>query len=283
MTWRLLLHPPADGAWNMSLDEALLRSLQQGFAPVTLRFYRWQPPTVSLGYFQAAEDVELDAIRRLGLGLVRRPTGGRAILHDDELTYSIVLPASAIPGGRSVGRSYLTISRCLIAGLEGLGVKALVGRKSPSRTTISPGCFALSTRADLSAAGRKLIGSAQVRRSGFILQHGAIPITIDLAKHKAVFGRAQGQAVIRSAVGLADLLGRRPSWEEISEALVEGFQRVLGVRIEQGELTDREVAEARRLNEERYSRPTFTLTVPGSSPAPPRAPGAPPPARTARR
>jgi len=253
------------GARNMSVDEALLASVQQGLAAVTLRFYRWEPATVSLGYFQDAGEVDRDAIARLGLGLVRRPTGGRAILHDDELTYSIVIPAEALPGGRSVGRSYLAISRGLLAGLEILGLEARVGKSRASRSALSPGCFALSTRADLTAAGQKVIGSAQVRRSGTILQHGSIPLALDRSRHEAVFGAREAAAVLSSGGGVADLLGHRPSWEQMTEAFAGGFADTFGVEVEPGELTDEERERATDLERTKYGTEEFTLTTPQGS------------------
>ncbi|MCD6351676.1 MAG: lipoate--protein ligase family protein [Armatimonadetes bacterium] len=264
MAWRLLLDvaSPASGAWNMSVDEALLGSLRQGLAPVTLRFYRWSPPTVSLGYFQPAEDVDLEALARLGLGLVRRPTGGRAILHDDELTYSLTIPAADVPGGRSVGRSYLAISRGLLAGLELLGLRASVGHDKSTRSTLSAGCFALSTRADLTAAGHKIIGSAQTRRGGVILQHGAVPITLDADKHRAVFGPQEAEAVLAAGGGLVDVLGYRPSWQQLVQAFVAGFRQAFDVDIVAGELTDAERELAARLESERYGTEDFTLHCP---------------------
>jgi len=257
--WRLIIDPPADGAWNMSVDEALLLSVQQGLAPTTLRFYRWRPATVSLGYFQPADDVNLAAVRCAGLGLVRRPTGGRAILHDDELTYAVVAPADAIPGGRSIGRSYTTIARALLAALRLLGVRAAVGHEQATRATLSRACFALSTRADIAAEGIKLIGSAQLRRGGVILQHGSIPLTLDAAMHEQLFGPADAA---KAAAGLADLLGRRPTWDELIDAFVEGFRQTLGIDFVPGQLTDAEAEAARRLKEEKYATDAYTLTAP---------------------
>jgi lipoate-protein ligase A len=258
--WRLLVDEAASGAWNMSVDEALLEAVWQGLAPITLRFYRWQPATVSLGYFQPAEDVDLAAVERLGLGLVRRPTGGRAILHDDELTYSLVIPAAALPGGRSVGRSYLAISRALLVGLQRLGLAAQVGEQVASRQTLSPACFALATRADLQAAGHKLVGSAQVRRGGVILQHGSLPLTLNRQLHAAVFG--EGEVAKLPALGLAAALGRRPSWEELVQALALGFRTTFGVSLQPGALTASERAMARRLERTKYGTPAFTLHAP---------------------
>lgn len=261
--WRVVVDSPATGSWNMSVDEALLQSLRQGLAPVTLRFYRWQPATVSLGYFQDAGDVNLEAVQQLGLGLVRRPTGGRAILHDDELTYSIVLPAAAIPGGQSLGRSYRQISAALVEGLVRLGLQARMGDAKADRDSLPAACFALSTRADLTAAGHKIIGSAQMRRDGFILQHGSVPLTLDREKHALVFPAGDDAEKLGSkAAGLADILGRRPSWQELVEAFVAGFSEVFGAELVPGPLLPEERDLARRIEQEKYSRKEFTLRPP---------------------
>ena len=258
--WRLIVDEPADGARNMAIDEALLLSVQQGLAPVTVRFYRWRPATVSLGYFQPAEDVDLGVVHSLGLGLVRRPTGGRAILHDDELTYSIAVPADVIPGGRSIGRSYMAITRALLLGLQLLGVRGSVGKAEATRNNLTRACFALSTRADVSAGGAKIIGSAQVRRGGVILQHGSIPLTLDASLHARLFGAADAEKA--AAGGLADILGRRPSWQEMIEAFAEGFRRAFDVELAPGELSHRELSLAEDLRRTKYGTAEFTLKPP---------------------
>ncbi len=251
----------------MAVDEALLRALQQGLCPITVRFYTWRPAAVSLGYFQDVEGaVDLGAVRELGLGLVRRPTGGRAILHDDELTYSIVIPADALPGGRSIGRSYRAISSALARGLRLLGLHASMGGEKAGRDTLPAACFALATRADLAVEGAKVIGSAQVRRGGVILQHGSIPITLDLQVHERLFGRGAG-ALRHRAAGIAQLLGRRPGLEELVEAFTRGFEEQFQVRLEPGELTQAEVAVAEELAEAKYRRDEYNLVAPGSEPA----------------
>lgn len=263
--WRVVVDGPASGSWNMSVDEALLQALRQGLSPITLRFYRWEPATVSLGYFQPAEDVNLQAVRQLGLGLVRRPTGGRAILHDDELTYSIVLPAAAVPGGRSLGRSYRQISAALLAGLVRLGLQARMGNEQTDRDNLPSACFALSTRADLTAAGHKIIGSAQMRRDGFILQHGSIPLTLDRDKHARVFAtKEEAEKLQAKAAGLADVLGRRPSWDELIEALIAGFAEVFHTELVVGRLADEEQEMALHIEREKYGREEFSLCRPAT-------------------
>jgi len=224
--WRLIEDGYHDGAWNMAVDEALMLAVAHGEAPPTLRLYGWRPAAVSLGYFQAAaEGLDHGEIARLGFGLVRRPTGGRAILHDDEVTYSVTIPEAEVPHGHSVMASYRVISRGVEAGLQMLGVGAqLVDKRpappggaecerraegseseasSPLGATSSPAvpaktglptvCFAKASRCDMVVDGRKIVGSAQVRRQGAILQHGSVPMTIDLAAHGAVMPGVAGK------------------------------------------------------------------------------------------
>src|SRR2546430_9302605 len=129
--WRLLLDKPASGAWNMAVDEVLLDAVAAGEAPPTIRFYEWAPPCLSLGYFQPFDVVDVDGCRALGVEVVRRPTGGRAILHDRELTYSIALPASVLGQDGGVLPSYYRLSLALHAGSRPLGAPATPAPESP--------------------------------------------------------------------------------------------------------------------------------------------------------
>src|SRR6266568_985857 len=162
--WRLLLDKPASGAWNMAVDEVLLDGVATGTAPPTLRFYEWTPPCLSLGYFQPFD-------------VVRRPTGGRAILHDRELTYSIALPASVLGQDGGVLPSYYRLSLALQDGLRRLGVPATLAPESAgSSAAHGPVCFDRPSAHAILLPGRKLVGSAQMRRGGGLLQHGSILI-----------------------------------------------------------------------------------------------------------
>jgi lipoate-protein ligase A len=174
--WRLMLDPPSDGARNMAVDEALLEETAAGRSLPTLRLYAWDPPTLSLGFAQPAADCDREALKRLGWGLVRRPTGGRAILHTDELTYSITAPEShpLMQGG--VLESYRRLSLGLLAGLRLLGVDVQADPGQRGRAAGNPVCFEIPSQYEISAGGRKLIGSAQARRLGGVLQHGAFPL-----------------------------------------------------------------------------------------------------------
>src|SRR5256885_6128451 len=140
--WRLLLDKPASGAWNMAVDEVLLDAVAAGEAPPTIRFYEWAPPCLSLGYFQPFDVVDVDGCRALGVEVVRRPTGGRAILHDRELTYSVALPASVLGHEGGVLPSYYRLSLALQDGLRRLGVAASLAPESAgSSPPHGPGCF----------------------------------------------------------------------------------------------------------------------------------------------
>ena len=277
-TWRLLITDPLahDGATNMAVDEAILEVVAAGGAPPTLRFYAWEPPCVSIGYSQSmGEAVDLDACRLDGVTWVRRLSGGRAILHTDELTYSIALPASEkrVMGG--VVESYRCLSRGLLAGFHLLGLKvaqaeamretATERSAERSRQSLSAACFDVPSHYEITVRGKKLIGSAQVRRQHGVLQHGALPLTGDvarLANYLRLTGdeRAALRAELRrQAVTLEEALGHAVSPVEAAEALAHGFAQALNLHLEPGELTREERAAAVRLREEKYADDGWNL------------------------
>ena len=181
--WRLIRHGPATGAYNMAVDEAIGRAVAQEAAPPTLRFYAWEPPCVSLGRNQALASVDSARCAALGYDIVRRPTGGRAILHTDELTYSVAArPENPLMAGM-VLESYLRLGYGLVAGLEELGIPAeeAPGTNRAGRD-VSAACFEVPSAYEIVADGRKLLGSAQTRRSDYVLQHGSLPLTGDLTR-----------------------------------------------------------------------------------------------------
>ncbi|MCE5237094.1 lipoate--protein ligase family protein [bacterium] len=252
----------------MAVDEAMLEAGVAGLIPPTLRFYAWQPPAVSLGFFQPLDDrISLTEIAARGFGLVRRPSGGRAILHKDELTYSVVVADDLIPDGRSVMGSYRTLSRGIEAGLGLLGLGAeLADRATPERMKaqgLPTVCFAKAAKCDMTVSGRKIVGSAQTRRRGVIMQHGSVPIHLDPAEHLAVMpgegtDEASQQRLLQKACGVADALGRSVPFEELAEALRRGFEQRLGIVLEPGELTAWELAKADELYATRYATRAWT-------------------------
>jgi len=289
--WRLLDTGPAAGAYNMALDDAILACRARGQAPPTLRFYAWRPPALSLGRFQRAEGAaDVRALERLGIDLVRRPTGGRAVLHDREVTYSVVVSEDSLGG--SVLEAYLTLSEGLVAGLERLGVEASLYNPrrggAPGHGDRQPAaCFEIGSAYEVAVAGKKLVGSAQVRRDGAVLQHGSILLELRakvVAEAMGVRPDRVERAAARlraNATSLAEVMGRVPEYGEVASAIAAGFSDALGVALEPGGLTDaeRELAEKLRRS---YEDRDWTLRRPGGKAGSALAPGLPPAGSKAR-
>ncbi len=270
MTWRLLVQrAPARGAWNMAVDEAIARGVADGTSPPTLRFYAWAPPCVSLGRNQPLAALDVDRCRALGYEIVRRPTGGRAILHTDEFTYSVVAPPDLPVMQGLVLDSYLRLSRGLVAGLARLGIRAEPAPGS-ARTgpNASAACFEVPSAYELMANGKKLLGSAQNRRARVVLQHGSLPLYGDLTRLVECLALADEaeRAKLRLALNghaatVEQLLGRRVSFEQVAAAMQDGFAEALGLRLEPAELTPVELTLAEQLLRQQYEDPAWTARV----------------------
>jgi lipoate-protein ligase A len=257
--WTVILDGSGPGSWNMALDGALLQAVDEGWSPPTVRFYTWSPPAVSLGRHQAlGRAVSLAACRRRGYSLVRRPTGGQAVLHAEELTYAVVAPLDRRELGRSLLESYAAIGRALCAGCRELGIAAEVAL--PEETVVRrpdeghPFCFQAAAPFEVSAGGRKLIGSAQRRERRALLQHGAIPIRLDREALAELFGGWSGEERFTS---LGECLGAAPEPGELVSAFRRGFEAVFGP-LHPRRASDRELALARRLQGERFRDASWT-------------------------
>lgn len=237
-TWRLLADTPGEPAWNMALDEALLDSHRLGLSPPTLRFYSWTPPALSLGYAQPLEDVSPEACAHAGIAVVRRSTGGRAVLHRGEFTYSLVASEGFPP---SVLGTYRQITEVLADAIARLGADVGIAPGKLKRAG-SPSCFQSATPADLVALGRKLVGSAQTRRDGAFLQHGSLMLTQLPDEILPLLSRATDAS---DATCLEAVLGEVPSREAIAMAIVQAASAAWGISLEPGSLSDWEVARAR--------------------------------------
>ena len=218
-----------DAHGQMEADLGLLDEVARG-APPALRLYRWAPPALSLGRFQADDEVDVAACRRLGVEVVRRPTGGRAILHGGDLTYAVALPKP--PGGAgAVDAVYRMLAGALIAGLARVGVDAAVARSDGSP---GPACFAGQAGSDLRVGDRKLCGSAQVYRGGAVLQHGALLLErLDFDETDvlhAIDGRPLDRAQLRAATVTLAELGAPADAGVIGDALVAGFVEIFDLR-----------------------------------------------------
>jgi lipoyl(octanoyl) transferase len=262
-TWRLLVTEPADGATNMAIDEALWRGRQAGASPPTLRLFAWAPPTVSLGYGQPlGADVAVAACRALGVGLVRRPTGGSAIYHDGperELTYSVTATAADLGIGPDLLQTYRWIGSALRRGLQALGAPAALVPERPPEGPTPAFCFARTGVFEIEVAGRKLVGSAQRRQGDSFLQHGAVLLGVDAERVRALFPTTRDP--LATLTTLEAVLGRRPSFEEVADALAEAFAREHDLTLTPGGLTDEETARVAALVRDRYASEAW-LTAP---------------------
>ena len=261
--WRLLRSAPADGPTNMAVDEAILRAVAAGSAPPTVRFYAWEPPTLSLGRAQTVADVDGHALVTARYGLVRRPTGGKAILHVDELTYSVVAPRAEPRVAGAVTESYRRISAGLVRGLEYLGVAdPAADRRSNDSAPQGPVCFEVPSDYEITSSGRKLVGSAQMRSNGVVLQHGTVPLYGDITRICAVLTARPDPCRVRErATTVQEALARPVTWDEAFEAMVLGFSDALNLRLVPDELTGEERKHVDQLRAAKYGTDDWTFRV----------------------
>jgi len=270
--WRLLLTPASIGAWNMAVDEALLEEVGRGDSPSILRLYAWNPPCLSLGYAQPLSDVDLPRLEQRGWHLVRRPTGGRAILHTDELTYSVIASTREPRLAGSLLESYEHLSGALLAALQHLGLPAAMQARLASRriATLNPVCFEVPSSYEITVGGKKLVGSAQARRQGGILQHGSLPLCGELTRITQVLAfpdevsRAEAAArLLERATTVEVSLGRGVMWEEAARAFIAAFAGKLELDLQPVALTAMEEARAAELVESKYTHPRWTERTSG--------------------
>ncbi len=271
-TWRLIIDGAADGATNMAIDEAIAQAVVQGLAPPTLRFYMWSPPCLSIGRHQKLSDVDLETCAARGYDVVRRPTGGRAILHTDELTYSVAASDEDPRVAGGVMDAYHRLSQGLVAGLRLLGIPA-VEAPSSSRAgpDVSAACFEVPSAYEICVDGRKLMGSAQYRSGRMVLQHGTLPLWGDLTRvvDCLALSRPAVRAMLRNALSqraltVEEAVGRRLSFDEVAQVMAQGFAQALNLRLVPGELSPVEREMAADLRARKYAHPDWTARVKGT-------------------
>ena len=253
----------------MAIDAAILAAVGRNEVPPTLRLYRWDPPCLSLGYSQDYLDVNEELLERKKWDLVRRPTGGRAILHTDELTYAVIGPKTdpRLEGG--LMDSYQRISRALFEALTELGLPVEVHAGKNPLAHHQPVCFENPSAFEITVDGKKIIGSAQARKKEGLLQHGSLPLYGDLDRITKVLDylnpqdREQaGKDLLKKAATVYDILGKKISWEDTTRAFIHGFTKVLNLEFEQDELTPAEKKEAQILAAEKFGNPIWTNKSP---------------------
>jgi lipoate-protein ligase A len=258
-SYRFLNTGIQETALNMAIDEAILLHHIQGQVPPTLRVFRWSQPAITLGRFQSIErEILLDVCQQHGVPLVRRPTGGRAVYHRDELTYSIVIgKRDGVPSGVVVAYAYL--AQGLLAALQELGVQAEISDERVHKNP-SAACFASSTQADLTSGGYKLVGSAQVWKDESLLQQGSLPIDdrasefFEMLRYPSDEARAQALALYLEKATPLHTFCPDATWDDTAEAFRQGFGTALQVEFQPGELTPSEWDLAHQLVEEKYNK-----------------------------
>jgi len=266
--WRLLDSGPMSPSLNMAVDRAILALHANGQAPPTLRFYQWQPVAVSLGYFQKRHNLNLDVCRQYGIEVVRRPTGGKAVLHLGDLTYAVIAGnADGIPS--AVTAAYSLICKGLLAGFHSLGIAARMGRE-PRNSPQTDICFLRCAIGAIVHQGKKFVGSAQTWHASSMLQHGSIILTPQENTLFELWGPTSGAGELHAAfkgqlTSVQEILGYNLALVKLKTALKEGLARTLGVELVEEDLSWEEWTMARELmNQEANHHPCPTRILPKS-------------------
>lgn len=271
--WHYINSGKCSAAYNMALDEALLEWHSKGEIGPVLRFYEWAPATLSIGYFQnVSKEIDMTQVEKHGLGFVRRPTGGRGVLHEHELTYSVIVTEDYPNMPETVTEAYRVISGGLLEGFRNLGLNAyfsipeteeqLQGLKKPQSAV----CFDTPSWYELVVEGKKVAGSAQTRQKGVILQHGAILLSLDEEKLVSLFKFKSEEQKERMRVGLSDkavaidrLTGRKVTASEGAEAFSKGFEKALNIKLEPYQLSEAQLQYVKEIEEQKYGNDTWTF------------------------
>ncbi|MYL72142.1 octanoyltransferase [Halobacillus litoralis] len=260
-TWYFVDSGHCTPAMNMALDEALMNWHRNGDIPPVLRFYGWEPAGLSVGYFQKVKGkIDLEGVQKHGYELVRRQTGGRAVLHDNELTYSVIVSENHPDMPDSVKEAYLVLSKGLLEGFTNLDIQAEFavpeGKLDVAGSAV---CFEEPSWYELIVEGKKAAGSAQTRKKGIILQHGSIPIDVDdvklfdmfIYKNERIKERAR-KAFGDKAIAINQIVDHPVTFEDTKKAFKNGFEKGLGIKLEPFTPTEAQWDEVRKIAEERY-------------------------------
>lgn len=263
--WNFINTGSKNPYYNMAMDEALLNFVSRGEIDPVIRFYTWNPATLSIGYFQRLQkEIDIDKVKEKGYGLVRRQTGGRGVLHDKELTYSVIVPESHPNMPSTVTEAYKIISQGLLEGFKNLGFETYfaIPRSKEERDKLkqprSSVCFDAPSWYELVVEGRKIAGSAQTRQKGVILQHGSILQDIDIDdlfdmfkfKNERLKAKMK-ENFVQKAVAINDISNQHITLNEMENAFEAGFKKGLNIDFKPLELTEKQLEEVQGL-EDKY-------------------------------
>lgn len=274
-TWVYLDSGFKGPAYNMALDEKLMDWHRDGQIPPVVRFYGWNPPTLSVGYFQNVEkEINFDEVKKHKLGFVRRPTGGRGVLHEDELTYSVIVSEDHPKMPAGVTEAYRVISEGLLEGFRFLGLDAEFSiprteeEKDRLKRPRSAVCFDAPSWYELVVEGRKIAGSAQTRQKNVILQHGSIILSLDEDKLFDVFKYSSDrvrermqQAFKKKAVAIRELTDKQLNIEQMKEAFRNGFEKGLDIELKSFHLSSEQEEEVAALVESKYGTAKWNYKI----------------------
>ncbi|WP_062107149.1 lipoate--protein ligase family protein [Bacillus niameyensis] len=266
-TWGLLHTGHQDAAVNMALDECLLLWHSARKIPPVLRFYGWSKPTLSIGHFQKERTIDFEGIERHNCQFVRRLTGGSAVLHDDELTYSLVVSEEKPYIDDSIRKAYHTLAQGIFAGFKELGIDAQFSMPEEHFTKErSAVCFERPSDYEMLIDGKKISGHAQTRKMGVLLQHGSLPFTIDkhmlfdlFAFSSEELRTRKREAFSSKAISMNEAAGRTICYDEAVAAFTKGFQMGLDLEFTPFELTEEQWEEVHALAESKYRSDEWNL------------------------
>lgn len=266
-TWGLLDTGHLDAAVNMALDECLLIWHSKGLIPPVLRFYGWSKPSLSIGRFQKERTINFSGIKRHQCQFVRRLTGGSAVLHDDELTYSLVVSESKPYINESIRKAYYTLAQGIFAGFQELGIQAEFSRPEDHFTQErSAVCFERPSDYEMLVDGKKISGHAQTRQKGVLLQHGSLPFTIDkdmlfdlFAFSSEEFRAKKREDFSNKAIAINDVAPTPVTYEQAVEAFTKGFAKGLQLELVPFELSPSQWEEVHALAESKYRSDEWNL------------------------
>jgi lipoate-protein ligase A len=253
----------------MALDESILEHIGRGASLPTLRLYAWDPACLSLGHAQPFADVDTARLKERGWEVVRRLTGGRAILHTDEITYSVIAPNDEPRLAGTVLESYNRLAQALLLAVQDLELPVEMKEGRPDeKSTPNPVCFEVPSTYEITVGGKKLIGSAQARKKEGVLQHGSLPLVGDLTRicQALVFENESAREgaskrLLTRAATVESALGRAVSWETAAQAFIHAFETQLGLTLQRGELSESESQRTEELVNEKYAHPSWTERV----------------------
>jgi len=260
-TWGLLDSGHCDAATNMAIDEALLTWHSEGKIPPTIRFYGWEKPSLSVGQFQKSDKtIDFSGVEKYHCDFVRRLTGGSAVLHDDELTYSIIVSENHPKIPTTVNKAYYILSQGLLEGYRMLGIDASLAEPKQSRSSRSAVCFETSAIYEMMVDGKKISGNAQTRMKGVLLQHGSIPLSFNAEMLFDLFyfsndniRNKQRLKFIDKAISINDIMNTKQTYETILPAFLKGFQNSLHIKTEEMTLDKAQWDFIKYLRETKYA------------------------------